>query len=61
MLSCRKSTFCLKLLLLLLLLKNVLHKRHEQMGFHFRILFLKHVKELEFVIFCGIKAKFWSK
>ena len=42
--------------------KNVLHKRHGQLGFHFLVLFLKHGKELESIIFlwhifCGIKAQ----
>ena len=32
-----------------------MHKRHGQLGFHFLILFLKHVKELESFIFSGIK------
>ena len=36
--------------------KNVLHKRHGQLGFHFLTLSLKHSKELEsfffFLVFC---------
>ena len=35
--------------------KNVLHKRHGQLGFHFRMFFLKHSKEPESFILCGIK------
>ena len=42
---CVKPTCC----------KNVLHKRHGQLGFHFLKLFLKYVKELESFIFCDIK------
>ena len=37
--------------------KNILHKRHGQLGFHFLILFLKHGKWLESFMFCGIKAQ----
>ena len=40
--------------------KNVLHKRREQLGFHFLILFLKHGKELEYFIFCGIKCQIFE-
>ena len=40
--------------------KNVLHKRCEQLGFHFLILFLKHGKELEYFIFCGIKCQIFE-
>ena len=40
--------------------KNVLHKRCEQLGFHFLILFLKHGKELEYFIFCGIKCQIFG-
>lgn len=36
--------------------KNVLHKRHEQLGFRFLILFLKRFKEIESFIFWGAKA-----
>ena len=45
--------------------KNILHKRHGQLGFHFLMLFLKHGKELESItllchIFCGIKAQIFG-
>ena len=35
--------------------KNVLHKRHGQLGFHFLVFFFKHGKEPGSFIFCGIK------
>ena len=42
-----------------------MHKRHGQLGFHFLMLFLKHGKELECIIFlwhiiCGIKAQIFG-
>ena len=41
--------------------KNVLHKRHGQLGFHFLMFFfLKHGKEPESFIFCGIKSKIFG-
>ena len=45
--------------------KNILHKQHGQLGFHFLMLFLKHGKELESIIFlwhifCGIKAQIFG-
>ena len=40
--------------------KNVLHKRHGQLGFHFLMFFLKHGKEPESFIFCGIKDQIFG-
>ena len=37
--------------------ENVLHKRQGQLAFHFLIHILKHVKEIESFIFCGIKTQ----
>ena len=45
-----KPTFC----------KYVLHKRHGQLGFHFLMFFLKHGKEPESFIFCGIKDQIFG-
>ena len=39
---------------------NVLHKRYEQSGFHFLILFFEHGKELESFIFCGFKVQIFG-
>ena len=40
--------------------KNVLHKRHGHLGFHFLILSIKHGKERESSIFCGIKGQIFE-
>ena len=40
--------------------KNILHKRHGQLGFHFLILFLKYGKELKSLIFCSIKTQIFG-
>ena len=40
--------------------KNVLHKQHGQLGFHFLMFFLKHVKETESFIFCDIKDQIFG-
>ena len=42
--------------------KNVLHKPHGQFGFHFLMFFffLKHRKEPEYFIFCGIKDQIFG-
>ena len=37
--------------------KNVLLKRHGELGFYFLMLFLKHGKERESFIFCGIEVQ----
>ena len=50
MLSCIKPTCC----------KNVLHEQHGQLGFHFLMFFLKHVKETESFIFCDIKDQIFG-
>ena len=40
--------------------KNVLHKRLGQLGFHFVMFFLKHGKEPDSFIFCGIKDQIFG-
>ena len=40
--------------------KNVLHKRHGQLGFHFLFFFFKYGKEPESFIFCGIKDQIFG-
>ena len=40
--------------------KDVLHKQHGQLGFHFLMFFLKHGKEPESFIFCGIKDQIFG-
>ena len=40
--------------------KNVLNKRHGQLGFRFRMIFLKHSKEPESFIFCSIKDQIFE-
>ena len=40
--------------------KNVLHKRHGQLGFLSLMPFSKHGKELESFLFFGIKAQFFG-
>ena len=40
--------------------KNVLHKRDGQLGVHFLMFFLKHGKEPESFIFCGIKDQIFG-
>ena len=40
--------------------KNVLHKRHGQLGFHFLMFFFKHSKESESFIFYCIKDQIFG-
>ena len=43
--------------------KNVLHKRHGQLGFHFLMFFFlkkKHGRQLKSFIFCGIKDQIFG-
>ena len=40
--------------------KNVLHRLHVQLSFHFLICFLKQGKELESFILWGIKAQIFE-
>ena len=40
--------------------KNISYKHHGQLGFHFLMVFKKHRKELESIIFYGIKAKIYG-
>ena len=40
--------------------KNFLYRQHRQLDFYFLMLFLKHGKELESFIFCGINAQIFE-
>ena len=52
-----QNKFLNKYVTIVLSCKNVFHKRHEQLGLHFLVLFLKHVKKLESFVFCSTKAQ----